>query len=207
MALGLGVFFQTEGPVEVGGPRLALALSVEGRSERVRVAPAVPAALEKYAVDAVYRLETGAKTADDYRRILLSAAGRENLPAPPRVRLALSVRNDGPRTMTLDADERSTDLRLDLRGPGALAVDAPPQATLPLEPNRLILAPGESRELHLRRLASRTAGRVQYHYWTSPGEYSLSVRLSALLHPLGGLQAGRPATAESGPIKVLVLPN
>jgi hypothetical protein len=212
LALGLGVFFRVEPAAEAGGERLALALRLEEEPPS-RAAPDGVKAVTQPAVEirhgeaesAVARLDLHGKSADAFRHALTEEARTGRLPPPPKVGLTLKVTNRGPKAVALDAEDPRTELKLELSGPGVVEVEAPPEVAAGLiEPRRLVLQPGETRELHVQRLASRERGRMRYLYWTEPGDYTLHARLRALLTPLTGTAPATTATAEAGPARLRV---
>jgi hypothetical protein len=212
LALGLGVFFRTGQAPEFGGERLAMSLRLEeeppSRAVPDWVKAVPPPAVERLHGDAeiaVARLDLHGKSADSFRHALKEEARTGRLPPPPKVRLTLKVTNRGPKAVALDAADPRTELKLELSGPGVMEVEAPPDAAAGLiVPRRLLLEPGETKELHVQRLASLERGQVRYLYWTEPGEYTLHARLRALLTPLTGTAAATTATAEAGPAQVRV---
>lgn len=99
------------------------------------------------------------------------------LPAPPRVQLAVGLRNETPWTLLLHPEQPGTELHLDLRGPDVLRFTLPPGSATPsLQPTAVELRPGMSTVLRIGALVEGTRATAAGWYWTEPGTYSLRVR-------------------------------
>lgn len=108
---------------------------------------------------------------------LQAVARKGKPPQPPRIDLALEVRNRGDRPLYLDVGGPGTELSLDLRGPGALRLPAAGVPEPPfLTPRRVRLAPGASYALPIPHLVGGSRGRLYALSWTAPGRYTLTVR-------------------------------
>jgi hypothetical protein len=121
-------------------------------------------------------LELAGRSPAEHRGKLLAAAEAGRLPAPPRVDLTLELRNRGEQTLYLDVGGAGTELRLDLSGPGALALPGASENDPPFLSRRVVrLAPGERYLLPVRYLIDGTRGHLRSLYWTEPGRYVLNV--------------------------------
>ncbi len=162
-------------------------------------APKAPGA--RLAFDASGRPDLRGDSPAEFRRELLAGARTGRPASPPSVSLELEVRNTGEREKTLWVG--GGELELDLRGPGVLRVPAPdklPQSFMAEE--KLTLKPGERRALPVTRLAAGARGRVNYLYWTEPGEYTLTARLRTAVST--GPEGAAPVTLSSPPVAVRV---
>jgi hypothetical protein len=139
------------------------------------------------------------------------AEGRRtgNLPPPPRVDLAVRLRNDGPGKLRVQVGGPEFVLLLALRGPGAVTVPAagpvlPPRAE-PADP----LRPGEELTLRWDRLVSWLGESVRYSYWTEPGVYRLTVhvRARAFREAPGGRERAEVLALTSPTLEVKVEPG
>ncbi len=136
------------------------------------------------------------RNGDEYRRELLRRQDRGDLPLPPSLPVELTVQNNGPRPLNVQLGGPDAELRLDIQGPGVLRLSAPAdvQPAL-LHQQTLRLAPGHQRRLAVDRLIAGSARHVEYVYLTEPGDYTLTIRLSALVD-------GKPSWLTSGPIPI-----
>jgi hypothetical protein len=184
---------------------LDLAAPKDGNMEhspgRIGEPPDAPAAVAKEPpIRSEYRLEFGGLSAADYLR----AAQEGRLP-PVEVGLSLDLHNDGDQPMRIDLDDDRASLRLDLRGPGALAVPAPPGAKAPLNVfGAVALAPGDRKRLVFTRLVDGARGAVRHLYWTKPGDYTLTAEVQAPVEtdPLAGR---RMRTFSTAPLRIHVV--
>ena len=85
------------------------------------------------------------------------------------------------------------------RRPGRAA----PSAAPPLADLRTRIAPGATYYLTIHQLAYGGRGAVHYLYWTSPGEYTLTVTLRAWVEA-DARAGGREVVTTSGPLKIHV---
>ena len=108
-------------------------------------------------------------------------------PEPPTIDLSLTVTNTSKAVLRMrrPGDDRSP-LTLSLQGEGAVTVSPGHLHTMELnESAPLVLAPGKSQTVHLERLASGFRDDDRYAYWTSPGEYRVSVQWRTAIAPVG----------------------
>ena len=108
-------------------------------------------------------------------------------PEPPTIDLSLTVTNTSKAVLRMrrPGDDRSP-LTLSLQGEGAVTVSPGHLHTMELnESAPLVLAPGKSQTFHLERLASGFRNDDRYAYWTSPGEYRVSVQWRTAIAPVG----------------------
>jgi len=130
-----------------------------------------------------------------YRAALADAKATGKLPPPPAVDLTLELRNPTDRPLRVWVAGPQTELRLDLRGPGAVSVakdGAEP------EPRAVTLPPGQSEVI---RINSLTDGRRSW-YWTEPGDYTVTAQLTTLAWSPGMSQ--RRITVRSAPVTIPV---
>jgi hypothetical protein len=118
---------------------------------------------------------------------------------PPAVDLVLTLRNTTHRPMRVWVAGPQTELRLDLRGPGAVSV--PVQGSAGQEPRAVTLRPGEEYAIPITSLRD---GRRAW-YWTEPGDYTLTAQFTTRGATLEGGQ--RRVTARGGPVTVHVEGN
>src|SRR5262249_5452530 len=121
-------------------------------------------------------LELAGRSPAEHRQKLLAAAEAGRLPAPQRVDLTLELRNRRERTLSLAIGGAGTGLRLDLSGPGVLALPGASENDPPFLSRRVVrLAPGERYLLPVRYLIDGTRGHLRSLYWIRPGRYVLNV--------------------------------
>lgn len=127
---------------------------------------------------AVVRLDLAGKSNDEYRRQLMQAARKGDLPLPPMVRLAFTLRNTGKRNLDIRLGDSTTELRLDIRGKGVIRLPTVSGIKPPvLEPRTLSLRPGETYNFRIDRLIAGSRGQLEYVFLTEPGEYTLIAHL------------------------------
>src|SRR5262249_39563716 len=137
-----------------------------------------------------------AKKAPLHNRADAEAPGRR---PPPKVDLALTLRNTTDRPMRVWVAGPQTELRLELRGPGAVSV--PVQGDAGQAPQAVTLRPGEE---YVIPITSLQDGRRAW-YWTEPGDYTLTARFTTRGETPAG---GQPRlTALGGPVTVHVEGN
>jgi hypothetical protein len=159
-------------------------------------------------------LDRNGKTGDEYRRYLRETRRTGALPQPPALDLALELRNPGPAERVLHLEDERTSLALDLQGAAVLRLGVTGEALAPLARHAIRLGPGQSQPLPIR-LIEGSRGRVQYFYWTEPGEYTLTIRLRvpASDQTPNGPQPSLPlkdldcVTYVSRPIRISVTPQ
>jgi Putative zinc-finger len=119
---------------------------------------------------------------------------------PPAIGLGLELENTGIKQLDVRLGGADAELRLDVRGTGVLRRVAPDQESPALlQPQALRLAPGERRWLRIERLIAVSGKRVEYVYLTEPGEYTLTIRLRAVVNRV-------PVILTSGPIRINIVP-
>lgn len=134
-------------------------------------------ALADTVVVRTFTLARGGRSPKALREELQAAARTGQLPPPPRIDLALEVRNRGDRPLYLEIGVPGTELTLDLRGPGVLRLPAAGMPIPPfLAPRRVRLAPGASYFLPIDCLVGGSRGHLSALYWTAPGRYTLTAR-------------------------------
>jgi hypothetical protein len=112
----------------------------------------------------------------------------------PAVSLELELRNTTDRPMRVWVAGPQTELRLDMRGPGARSTPAKDRAEA--EPEVVPLRPGESHTIHVAGLTdSRRAWT-----WTKPGDYTVTAEFTTRAE-VSGLGTRR-ITARSGLITI-----
>jgi anti-sigma factor RsiW len=105
-------------------------------------------------------------------RVQAKATG--HLPPAPEVHLELRLRNTTDRPLRVWVAGPQTELRLDLTGPGAVAM--PVRDRVEQVAKTITLRPGQSQVL---RITSLTDDRRSW-YWTEPGDYTLTARFTTL---------------------------
>ncbi len=100
----------------------------------------------------------------------------KELPPPPAVELALQIRNTSSAEQVLHFEDERTRLSLELSGPGVLRREAGNQG-LPIPSEAMRLRPGATETVWLHSLRDGVRGRIQFLYWTEPGDYALTIRL------------------------------
>ncbi len=148
------------------------------------------------------RLDFRGKTPAQYREQLRLAEQTGQLPVPPEVDLTLEVTNTTPRELQVWIDSPQTELRLDLKGPGAVSLTAAKATESP--PRSITLAPGEHYSFHIVRLEERASWKPHFWYWTEPGTYSLTARLTTIVTAPGS--GSRRVSIASALITIQVEP-
>ena len=96
-------------------------------------------------------------------------------PAPPEIDLVLKITNTGKEARTIHVGGDSNQWTLTLKGPGV--VDVSPRLAFTTDfrgPKEVVLEPGKSHEIPVKKLADGFRGGSRYIYPTTPGEYTLS---------------------------------
>jgi hypothetical protein len=114
----------------------------------------------------------------------------------PAVHLTLELRNTTDRPMRVWVAGPPTELRLELRGPGARSAPAK-AATEPIA-DSVVLRPGESHFVHVTSL---TDGRRSW-FWTEPGDYTLTAEFTTRAEVAG--LGTRQVAARSKPFPIHV---
>lgn len=157
-----------------------------------------------------YALDLGGKTAQQFLAELeagLKKGGR--LPEPPAIELEIEVKNTGKERIDFWAGGDPVAIELEVKGPGAKTVQAPLAFTTEFRmPKFMSLEPGKSHQFKLTKLTSGFRGASIWHYWTEPGEYTLTARLKTGVRPVppGAKETygGARVTLASESIKVNV---
>jgi hypothetical protein len=157
-----------------------------------------------------YALNLGGKTGKEFLEEIEAAkkAGKR-IAEPPAVDLVIEVKNTGKIPIDFWTSGDPVEVNLELKGPGAATVRPPLAFTADFRgPNFTTLEPGKTHTIKLTNLRSGFRGASTYHYWTEPGEYTLTAKLKTGVRPVPpGVQeafGGARVTLVSEPIKVLV---
>jgi hypothetical protein len=120
------------------------------------------------------------------RADLDAARQARKAPPPPQVKLAVSLRNDGPGALFVELGGERFAWWVSVSGPGVVRVPAPAGEGHPFGKARRVTVPaGQELTLKLDRLLSRVDGRAWYTYCTVPGDYRItaSARVLAAREP------------------------
>jgi hypothetical protein len=128
---------------------------------------------------------------DQVRSQLEKAKVTGELPPPPEVDVNLELRNTTQRPMRVWVEGPPSELRLELRGPGARSV--PAKETAQPKSRAVTIPPGKSEPIHITRLTDSQRS----WYWTEPGDYTLTAEFSTVA-TIPGL-GERRVTARSEP--------
>lgn len=169
--------------------------------------PQPPVTLELVAKTAKYTFNGGGKTPAEFKKHLegMATAQKQGQPVrppqPPAVDLALKLTNTTKSDVTIYVGGDSNSYTFELTGgSGAVAVDSGLAFTEEFRsPKSVILAPGKSHEIPVKRLADGHRGAGRYVYWTGPGEYKLSAK-----YVLANADGRKGAELTSEPIKITV---
>jgi hypothetical protein len=161
------------------------------------------------AKELTFTLDLGGKTPDAFRRQLREAAGTDRLPLPPAVNLGLEFRNATNREVRIWVGGDTSELQLDLQGPGAVSVAARSGLDEAFLTQKAVkLAPHQPYTLPIKHLVYGTRGAVRYAYWTEPGEYTLTARYKAApwtSRGAGGDPGADRVTFSAGPLKIHIV--
>lgn len=157
-----------------------------------------------------FALDLGGKTAQQFLADLeaaLKKGGR--IPEPPTIELEIEVKNTGKEQIDFWSAGDPVSIELELKGPGAKTVQAPLAFTTEFRmPKFMSLEPGKSHSFKLTKLVSGFRGASTWHYWTEPGEYTLTARLRTAVRPVPPgakeIYGGARVTLTTEPIKVNV---
>ena len=95
-------------------------------------------------------------------------------PAPPAVEFVLKITNTGKEARTIHVEGRPERVALTLKGPGVVEVSPRLAFTTDFRsPKAVVLEPGKSHEIPIKKLADGFRGASRYVYPTAPGEYTL----------------------------------
>jgi hypothetical protein len=130
-----------------------------------------------------YTIDIGGMTPDEFRKFLADASKAPRGPGPrfpasPQVDLKLELTNTGKEEVKVQVRGNANKLTLDLKGPGVVYAPIVPQNFLPVRrpPEVLTIAPGKTVTLSdVPTLAFPKPGTGSQAYWTTPGEYKLTV--------------------------------
>ena len=119
-----------------------------------------------------------ARNGEALRRDLMQAKRDGKLPLPPEVTLELALVNTGKGPVEVRLGDAAAELSLELPGEGVIRIEAPPEAKQPdfLRPQTLLLDAGKTHVIHIDRLIAGSPGKLDYIYFTEPGEYTLTAR-------------------------------
>jgi len=96
-------------------------------------------------------------------------------PGPATVDLVLRITNTGKENRTIRVDGDPNLWTFTLKGPGVIEVSPRLAFTTDFRgPKPVVLEPGKSHEIPVKRLADGFRGGSRYIYPTAPGEYTLS---------------------------------
>jgi hypothetical protein len=157
-----------------------------------------------------YSLDRGGKTAAQYRKSLQEALAADGFPATPPVDLVLEFRNTGDQEIQVWIGGDTTELKLELDGPGVVTGVSRRAVTEELrKPKTVTIAPGKSYTLPIKELEYGTRSQVDGAYWTEAGDYTLTATYKTAVSPApkGAKGAGGGfgfVTARSAPIKLKV---
>jgi hypothetical protein len=193
LGLGLAPRFRT------ADDGLSIALSSVVRRD---MAEGFPVRGQKNQLDhtLVSSMDLHGKSPDELRDELRKKEKTGQLPEPPEVNLGLKITNTTSRELQVWIDGPQTELRLDLHGPGALPLVSRQTTDSPAQ--SITLAPGEHYSLPIVRLAERASWKPRFWYWTEPGTYSLTGRLTTIVTSPGS--GSRRVTILSDPITIQV---
>jgi len=119
------------------------------------------------------------------------------LPKPPAVDMTLVITNTSNQNVTITIGGDSSQIQLDLKGPGALSVDNLVAMTMDYRMgNPLTLAPGKSAEWKITSLAYGTRGISNYAYWTEVGDYTLTATQIYTIGEAQGKVTSAPAAIK-----------
>jgi hypothetical protein len=201
VTLGLGLLLPRATTAESGPDLQLAALTTRGDLPEIKAEPLVAvrtigakALAEKVESVAMAPGPDAMKLKHD----LAQAREGGKLPLPPAVPLALALTNAGARTLEVRLGDASSELALEVRGPGVVRVPAPDAAEPEfLRRQTVRLAPGERHVLHVGRLVDGARDRLEYVYLTEPGDYTLTARWRVTA-------GGEVVTVPSEPIRVRV---
>jgi hypothetical protein len=144
----------------------------------------------------------GPQRAADGIRAKLQVAKADDQRPPPEMELALELRNTTDREMRVEVSGPRTELRLELTGPGVKAVPAREEPAQAVKAEAVTLRPGQSHTLRITRLEDGRPGARRHLYWTAPGDYTLTARLTTVASSPG--LGERRVGARSAPVTLHV---
>ncbi len=119
---------------------------------------------------------------------------------PLTVDRTLQLQNTTDRNMKLWIEGPQTELRFELRGPGAVSRPAPHEP--PRAEQTVTLRPGDIHTILIHNLTEEGPGPRRSWYATRPGAYTLTVRFSTVVSIPG--QGERHISVRSGPVTIPV---
>jgi ferric-dicitrate binding protein FerR (iron transport regulator) len=122
--------------------------------------------------------------------------------SPPEVDLALELRNTTDSEMRVEVAGPRTELRLALQGPGVKVTQAHEEPSQAAKAETVTLKPGQSHTLRITRLEDGPPGARRQLYWTEPGDYTLTARITTVTSSPG--LGERRITARSAPVTIHV---
>jgi hypothetical protein len=152
-----------------------------------------------------YVLDTGGKSADDFRKqIDAIVPDKGKPPTGPKVDLILEISNPSGQDAMIWVGGDDTRLTLDLSGPGAVSKVVTTRMTADIKTSKAIAIPaGKTYSRPIADLGYPHPRPTSYWYWTSPGEYTL-----AATWKLGGAAKGdsKGPTLIAAAVKLQVTP-
>jgi hypothetical protein len=163
---------------------LLLAYQAPAKDEEPDPEPPKPQAIaaKLVAKKKTYKLDLGGRTPAKFRDAV--KAGGANLPAPVSVDLVLVITNNTKNDIRIRTTGTTSRVSLNVSGPNVVsAMFTEAVAKGAREPlNYAVLKPKQSVEIPLGQLVSKKATRsFTRHYWTEPGEYTLSAEFYTLV--------------------------
>lgn len=121
-------------------------------------------------------------------------------PAPPAVDLVLQITNPGKEARTIHVGGDPNQWTLTLKGPGVVVVEPRLAFTTDLRmPTTVVLEPGKSHDIPVKKLADGFRGAGRYLYPTAPGEYTLTAT-----YLLATADGAKGTTLTSDAVKITV---
>ena len=133
-----------------------------------------------------FELDTGGMTSEEYKKTIEDAGkGRgARPPAPPKVELAVEIKNTSDKSVTVWTKGDPVTLDLELKGKGAVSIAPPLAFTREFRlPQGVEIAPGKSVSIPVKSLTSGFRSASVFSYWTAPGEYELIAKLKTGMNP------------------------
>lgn len=132
-----------------------------------------------------YVLDLNGATPAEYRKAIQAASkGRKAPPPPPALDVVVVLTNTGKEPITVWKSGDPVTLELTLTGPGSENINPLRPFTREFRiPQTADIAPGQSIEFPIEKLASGFRGMSKFSYWTDTGKYTLSASLQTGLNP------------------------
>jgi hypothetical protein len=164
---------------------LLLTVSVHADETKDKDKPArLPVSAKLIANKATYTLDLGGMTAEQFRAALKDAETTGRYPKPPTVDLTLELTNTSDKEVQIWSSGDPVQLRLELKGEGAVSVK--PRRAFTREfrvPRAVTLAPGKTHKIDIKSLQFGFRGVAEQAYWTEAGTYSLTAHLQTGIAP------------------------